>query len=222
MATWRKVATYGASGDALEANITGIAYGGLDHVLTASEGGTGSNTSGWAAMGSPMYNGNTWTSIAGPGGSDKLLISNDEGQWEWKDINDFHNHDSEYAKLSGDTTFSGNLTVLGAVDAGTMTVIELSSITQADGGHIVLNASGGSADGDGMGMFVDINNDLATDTGDPAVLWDASSARWQIGKVGQMYDLGMVASGTTAAAGGAADYAGMFGTDVDGNVFVSV
>ena len=78
MATWKKVATYGA-GDALEANITGIAYGGLDHTLTAAEGGTGADTSAWANMGSPQFNGSTWASISGPGGADKLLVSNDTG-----------------------------------------------------------------------------------------------------------------------------------------------
>ena len=212
-------------GDEVVGSITGIAYGGLGGTLGIDGGGTNADMSGWAAGSLLMYDGTQVIPVANSGSDGEILISDGSG-WTFRDVADTHEH-VQYVGVSGDSTISGSLTVAGTVNAGSMELIELNTIDQATGTGVVLNASGGSANGDQSGLFNSLDGDSVISTDDPAILWNNAESSWYIGKYKSsgdnfenMKQLGEVEI-LGSAPSGAADKAGVLASH-GGNVYVSV
>ena len=220
MATWKKLATM--DNGSLSADITGVAHGGLSETLSISGGGTGADMSSWEEGSLLMYNGTNIEAVPNTGSAGELLVSTGSG-WTFMDVADTHAHD-DYVGVVGDSTITGNLTVAGSVTATTISVSELNTIDQATGTGVVLNTSGGDADGDGCGIFASRDADSTITTGDPALLWSEANATWMIRKYAAdfstMNKLGMVEVVSSAPAG-AADEPGVLAT-YGGEIYISV
>ena len=225
MATWKKLATKN-NNDQIEGNITGKAHGGLASILGLGDGGTNTDMTGYATNALIMTNGTNLVPLEAGGEEGDILVSTGSGSWTFMNPEETHDHGTTYVGVNGGS-IAGNLSVAGAIQAEAMNVLELSTITQADGGSVVLNASGGNADGDGCGLFASVNAGSSLDADEPAILWEASAkggtGAWQVGKYGNMYDAGLwYSEAANVSAGGSAPLDGMFGADSSGNIYVSV
>jgi hypothetical protein len=223
MATWKKLATM--QGDSVVGSITGIAYGGLGETLSITGGGTGADMTNFPTGSLLMYDGTQVVPVENTGANNEILISDGSG-WTFRDVADTHEH-SQYVGVSGDSVIDGSLTVAGSVQADSMEIIELNTIDQATGTGVVLNTSGGSANGDQSGLFNSLDGDSTISNNDPAILWNHTESSWYIGKwssagdnFSSMKQLGEVEI-LSSAPTGSADKAGVLASH-GGNVYVSV
>ena len=220
MATWKKVATI--AGGQVEGNITGIAHNGLGRAVAIAEGGTNVDMSGFAQDSLLTFNGTGVTAI--PKGSDDQILTTEGGAWTWKDVNDMHDHADTYLSLATGGTVEGSLAVTGTIYADVAVVSELQSITEAAGQSVVLNSGGSSSDGDDAGLFINAGGGAGTtiEADDPAILFEATAGRWQIGKYSSsMQNIAFADVTSTPTAGGSTNYAGTIACN-GGDIFISV
>ena len=228
MAYWKKLATYNSANDKVEGSITGVAYGGLSSSLSVSDGGTGTDTSQWARGSMPMYSGGdgaTWTAISPPTSANQMLVSNSTGTWGWEPVSTSHVHEG-YLNIASEEEqiLASSINIKGALACSEIQVAEFTQITSTTATQVVLNSSGGSANGDNCGIYCDRSGDTTIATDDPAILWNHSESRWKAGKYNsQMYEIGLYDSNQSLDTGAAYSVGpGVIHSNSNGDVFISV
>ena len=234
MATWKKLATYDATGK-VEGNITGTAIG-LDSVLPINKGGTGQSSLSEGTTGALLMWGSSglqWSEA--PDGGGKFLASTASGQWDWLDIASSHRHEGQYiptATASGDETtdFTGSMLIGGSLEVqGSVTMATFNEISQVSSANGVLD-NGASDDGNNSGWFIDEDPSDSSNTitsGDPCILWDSSymgtsEGGWTVG----LYSTDMrglvMSMQTDISPASTPSHPGCFGKDASGNIYFSV
>lgn len=230
---WKKLATYESGGSKIEGDITGVAHGGIDGILSIDDGGTGSNLQN-GSLGQILMMGNNGAEWAPAPDSAGLILSSDgQGSWDWYPINTSHDHDAQYLNINSDTTqtMSGSFHVDGTLEiTGSVAFAEISDQQAATVNNGLLGNGGGS--GDNCGWFIDIDGlgETTPEADDPAVVWKSSlwgeGGGWTAGK----YSTGMRAIQTFYTDGyfdpeshpASVTTPGVWAQDASGNLYMSV